>query len=922
MKKIGASIVIALVVVFVILYVRLNQNDSKGDVSQAIAAIPTDASLIVESNNFVELLEDLANKTDFWEKIISFKSFSELKFDYLNIMQIMEESPDLRDVLESNTIVIGLRQQGNYRADMLAVVSLPGKNTQKKFKNSVAQLLKQHNIIPQKYEFNNELMIYSIGTKRGKYYFATYQGNFLITKSKILLETSIRQLGQGESLLDNPDFEQVASAAGENVLANIYINYFTLGDGLIELLSNQGVAKFNKIKKTADWTVLDYKVASNTSRFAGYTYTDESPNKFLAVFSGVEGAKNSIDDILPQETNYYMSLSFNDYYKVYENLSKFASAEGYSRKLKADNKKFNEQYGFEPSIKFLDLIDQNITIASVKINAVKQQKAKYFIVKIKDIEKVKDALSQITYKYNQAHPDKQITPKKEYIVNSSMKTYIYQLPFGYFFNFIFGKSFINIPRHNFYCFTDNYLIMSDSYDNLRFFLDSYYNEETLNKDEDYKNFRANLTAKYNVTIFAKQPLTDKSNQKYFSETLQKDLKNHMQTASSFDKMAIQYSYEDGLFYTYAVVEYNPKAKIESKALWQVALADKATTKPFVFVNHYTFHKEVFVEDAANNIYLIDREGKKLWQRTIDGQIKGNIYMVDYYQNGKYQLLFNTDNYIYLIDRNGKDVENYPIRLPSTATNSISVFDYEKDGNYRIFVACANNEVYLYKKNGKQNKQWHVTKTTGAVKQPVQHFLYKGKDYLVFADNLHTYILNRRGEVRIPVNTTFSKASNTKFYFVPKDSGHAKEFFITTTKSGKLVFIDLDGNVKIYKSPGEYSDDHYFMMSDIDGNGEYEFIFAEKNTIDIYNQNLTKRNTINLPAQISHDLVLYKFGAKDKKLGAVTTGSQQIFLINNDGSVYPTFPKAGNTQFTIKPLIPGYGLNVITGKGKYLVNYQL
>jgi hypothetical protein len=53
---------------------------------------------------------------------------------------------------------------------------------------------------------------------------------------------------------------------------------------------------------------------------------------------------------------------------------------------------------------------------------------------------------------------------------------------------------------------------------------------------------------------------------------------------------------------------------------------------------------------------------------LNEKITGNIYMIDYFRNGKYQLLFSGKNYLHLLDRNGNYVERYPVKMRSAASN--------------------------------------------------------------------------------------------------------------------------------------------------------------------------------------------------------------------------------------------------------------
>ena len=204
------------------------------------------------------------------------------------------------------------------------------------------------------------------------------------------------------------------------------------------------------------------------------------------------------------------------------------------------------------------------------------------------------------------------------------------------------------------------------------------------------------------------------------------------------------------------LSYLPSREIEPETIWQSGLDSTIIGKPALVANHYTKEKEIMVQDKSNMLYLISSSGRILWKKKLDAPILSEITQIDYYRNNKLQYLFNTSNKIYLIDRNGNYVDKYPISLAYKATNGISVFDYDKNRNYRIFLACNNSKVYVFDKSGKTVTGWNAKPTEGIVTKPIQHFRVQGKDYIVFADNKRNYILNRKGANRVENKRTIYK----------------------------------------------------------------------------------------------------------------------------------------------------------------------
>jgi hypothetical protein len=92
----------------------------------------------------------------------------------------------------------------------------------------------------------------------------------------------------------------------------------------------------------------------------------------------------------------------------------------------------------------------------------------------------------------------------------------------------------------------------------------------------------------------------------------------------------------------------------------------------------TREKEILVQDKLNNLYLINNMGRVVWKYPLEAPILGEIAQIDLFKNNKLQYLFNTTHKIHLLDRNANPVANYPISLPATATNGLTVYDYDKE----------------------------------------------------------------------------------------------------------------------------------------------------------------------------------------------------------------------------------------------------
>ena len=70
--------------------------------------------------------------------------------------------------------------------------------------------------------------------------------------------------------------------------------------------------------------------------------------------------------------------------------------------------------------------------------------------------------------------------------------------------------------------------------------------------------------------------------------------------------------------------------------------------------------------------------------------------------------------------------------------------------------------------------------------------------------------------------------------------------------------------------------------------------------------------------------MYRFSSRDHKVGMVDSSETNIYLFNQDGSLYKGFPLEGTSRFSIGFLkTSAYRFNLITGgENNYIYNYRV
>jgi hypothetical protein len=468
----------------------------------------------------------------------------------------------------------------------------------------------------------------------------------------------------------------------------------------------------------------------------------------------------------------------------------------------------------------------------------------------------------------------------------------------------------------------SYLIFSDSPESLGKLLHNMVLNKTLVTNQAYMDFKASLTPKSNLYFYTNIGRANVVFSRFLSESLLKSWNENIEAFQKIQVFGFQIYSSNRMLYSNLFLKHFTDFKDQPHTVWESRLDTTIDIKPVFTLNHTTRQNEVFVQDQRNTIYLINQAGRVLWKVQLNEKITSEIFQVDFYKNGKLQLLFNTLNYIHLIDRNGNYVEKYPVKLRSPATNGLAVFDYDKNRDYRMFIAGSDRKIYAYTLEGSLVQGWSFSTTESQVWQPVNHFRIAGKDYLVFGDRLKTYVLDRRGNTRVHVTAYFPKSLFNNYLL--KESGIiAENSIVTTDTTGMIHFLYFNGKHSTL-GMGKFSTSHFFDLKDMDGDGKKEYIFLDRNKLSVFKENKGLLYDFKFNRNIEHKPIYLHFTQQDRKLGIVSREENLVYLINNDGSIYTGFPLRGNSLFSI-----GYfggntsTFNLIVGSNdNFLYNYTV
>ncbi len=906
------------VIVFVVFFTRWyhRASFSAGD---PYRAVPVDVFMLISTQDMPALLTDLTRGNRVWEDLKKVTAIRQASRSLEVTDSLFSVNRELAGLFRGHELVLSLHNAGKRGTAMLGVLPVTGKNRETALREMISRAAGGK---VRKVRDYNRVMIWQVQfvPEQAGFYFAVHKGLLLFSPSRILLEKGLRQMETGVAVDRDPSFRKVRNTAGKNEEANLYLRADRLPGVMKRWMSGEMYGRMTRAYPLGGWTELDVVLKEKSVLFNGFTIIHDTTGYLLGVAAAGEPATADILEVIPASAVSATVLSYGNLKKYHQQLQSYRQ-EKRIRYHSGESRSFQEVTGREAAEYFSAFTAGQAARVDMDIKNETDANNTFWVTRVKSRSKAGQAVEEIIRNYAKKNHQN----ARQFITTVSFdpetKYTVYQLPFGYLPGVIFGSMAGGYP-YRYVTFFENYLIAGNSVKSLFSYLRFNILQQTLSHDPDFREFAEGMSLRSNLFYFLKIPESGRLAGQYFSGPVKKSFDRYHEKGIKVKYLGYEAISQNGMIYNNIFVRYKDKVEKKAVTVWESLLDTVIRYKPQIVINHRTRRKEIFLQDAANNIYLINASGRILWKVPLREKILGQAWQIDFYKNNKLQFLFNTRHYLYLIDRNGNFVERFPVALRSPATNALALFDYEKNRNYRIFLAGEDKKVYLYDKRGNLVPGWNIPKCESPVREPVQHFVWSGRDYLVFSDTMNLYVLDRRGNVRVHVRENIPRPVHQGIFWGVYPGSGAPAIVLNST-GGKVYFVSLTGKTKHIQFT-DVPEEAWFQYEDLNSDGRKEYLFVYGDKLRVMRSTEKELFTFTAGGEFSGPPVIYTFSARDKKTGLVDTPRGLIYLVNNNGKLYNGFPLKGQTRFTIGRLGPaGNNFNLIVGgEGNFLYNYSV
>ena len=665
---------------------------------------------------------------------------------------------------------------------------------------------------------------------------------YIISSNKdIILENIIRDFYSKKSNL-NSEFIKILNTTDFDEPFNIYTKSYNLNSFKKDLTEMSFFPKSN-----TSWVAYDFKDSLENLYLTGITRISDSINGKISILKNLVPSRTKTDKVIPNSFSTFLTFVINDSQRFI--------------------------FNFKDYLKFNDLSTENLNFNSLnivdEISFVEDQE-KFVILSLINKEQI-DSYFRLEY-FDDNYNIKKIDLSEDV-------------------NILFRNVDSEISGE-YAVLLGDLLVITKSLSQIKKIINSQNINDNLGSNEKYLSFKEQKSDSYSFLWIGNN---NSINSKIINDY-------------NIDSEVYPYrSFSGRVNKNIALLEFNlSKAEIKTSdedvyTEFFATFDQEIISDPKWLKNHLNNEFDIAFQDSDNYLNYLTNKGNLNWKKKLSGKIIGDIEQVDIYKNGRQQMMFRTNEKLYLLDRNGNEVKQLSFPINSNFSNiPISIFDYEKNRNYR-FLISVDNKINMYDSNGKIVSGFRPPIFESKIINNPVHIRINGKDYIVVQlEDGSLKILDRRGRDRIIVDNKIQYSGNSIYSYL--------EQFTTTDKLGNLIKIDTKGNL---------------IKENIN--------LSVENFIDIVDNNIVYLNENRLTIKgINVELPFSRFSKPKIFIDSKTTlvsitdlTNNEIYLYRDNGKLLKGFPIKGSSVIDIKDSDNDGKLEIISAIDNFsIVSYEI
>ena len=535
-------------------------------------------------------------------------------------------------------------------------------------------------------------------------------GLLLISDSETLLKSSQRHLAKGISILDANGFANALNAVDGGDVVYISNNHF---NQLLPLLMPRPYSSYaGFMGRLAEWCVFDLSSSKEQVSLTGTLVHDSDASDFMTVLETMKPASSEVSEMLPSYTLFAASLPMKD-------MDAYVNA----YKSYLDNRQRMQIYmaaqdrlglSISPAALLKSWEVSEVAVASFKIGSS---------VETVNLMKVNDPQIRTLFQGTDVASLKGYVPAVHHWAYPSLLSSV----FGDFF-----------ARNDESCFTYiNGWVVSGS----QAAVEEYASGRAL--EYDLKHYMADagqsdLLAEHSASFVSYFSFTeDRAGlSSIFKKKMQADLQD---ICGDAEYCPIVLTVAGGKKNAAVSLDVHKLALKKTKApVFERDTVVIVPKGPFEVKNSGTGKMNKFYQNSHNSLCL-SQDGKDLWGVTFDKPLCGRAGTVDYFANGKLQILFCAGDKLYMIDRLGRYVSGFPLSLGKEVLLGPDIYDFNGARKYNVLVLHKDNTVEMYNLKGQKPASWKGITSSETIKNLPERLVVGGNTYWVVRTSIQTLV---------------------------------------------------------------------------------------------------------------------------------------------------------------------------------------
>jgi hypothetical protein len=281
----------------------------KNPSSSAFNAVSPKTPIIIEFREPKAFSEKLTQNTNFWTELTNLNALNQFARQLKSLDSIFSANSQIKVIFEKYKLFVSIHPSPSGKLEPLFIYELPSIGYKFTIENFIKEVNGEKSIVMQKKFQNVSISKLNIPDFERLFNFAVHKGVFLGAFDESLVREAIDQLNNGSPVNENNQFKKLEVAAGENVDANIYLNYPEFEKLALNLTDKSFHALTQNLVSLGNWSEADLIVKSDELLLSGYTVT-AGDGKYLLDLFRQEPQVIEIPEILPYDISILFYLSF------------------------------------------------------------------------------------------------------------------------------------------------------------------------------------------------------------------------------------------------------------------------------------------------------------------------------------------------------------------------------------------------------------------------------------------------------------------------------------------------------------------------------------------------------------------------------------------------------------------------------------